>query len=292
MKNTDFWGKIPKDIVLLTDGEKMNVEFEFRERYSCEDLLKIVSVLRAPGGCPWDAEQTHESIRKDFIEETYEVIEAINKKNPDMLREELGDVLLQVVFHTLIETEKGTFTFDDVTDEICKKLIIRHPHVFGDVEVSSTSEVLTNWDAIKMNTKNQKTVTDTMMSVPREFPALMRAAKIQKKASKVGYDWDNAALALEKVKEEAAETEKALNSNNKEDIMEEIGDLLFAAVNVARKSDIDPEEALTVATDKFVKRFSYAENAACEKGIDLKEADEKTKDILWNDAKEKTKDNA
>lgn len=292
MKNTDFWGKIPKDIVLLTDGEKMNVEFEFRERYSCEDLLKIVSVLRAPGGCPWDAEQTHESIRKDFIEETYEVIEAINKKNPDMLREELGDVLLQVVFHTLIETEKGTFTFDDVTDEICKKLIIRHPHVFGDVEVSSTSEVLTNWDAIKMNTKNQKTVTDTMMSVPREFPALMRAAKIQKKASKVGYDWDNAALALEKVKEEAAETEKALNSNNKEDIMEEIGDLLFAAVNVARKSDIDPEEALTVATDKFVKRFSYAENAACEKGIDLKEADEKTKDILWNEAKEKTKDNA
>lgn len=270
----------------------MNVEFEFRERYSCEDLLKIVSVLRAPGGCPWDAEQTHESIRKDFIEETYEVIEAINKKNPDMLREELGDVLLQVVFHTLIETEKGTFTFDDVTDEICKKLIIRHPHVFGDVEVSSTSEVLTNWDAIKMDTKNQKTVTDTMMSVPREFPALMRAAKIQKKASKVGYDWDSAALALEKVKEEAVETEKALNSNNKEDIMEEIGDLLFAAVNVARKSDIDPEEALTVATDKFVKRFSYAENAAWQKGIDLKEADDKTKDILWNEAKEKTKDNA
>ena len=137
--------------------------FQFKDRYFCDDLINIVSIL----------------------------IEAINKNSVPLLREELGDVLLQVVFHPLIETEKGTFTFDDVCDEICKKLIIRHPHVFGDVEVSSTQEVLTNWDAIKMNTKSQKTVTETMQSVPKELPALMRAAKIQKKAAKVGFDWQD-----------------------------------------------------------------------------------------------------
>lgn len=263
----------------------MNVEFEFKERYNCNDLLEIVSILRAPGGCPWDAEQTHESIRRDFIEETYEVIEAINKKNPEMLREELGDVLLQVVFHTLIETEKNEFTFDDVTDEICKKLIVRHPHVFGDVSVSSTGEVLKNWDAIKMDTKHQKTVTETMLSVPREFPALMRAAKIQKKASKVGFDWDSADKALEKVKEETLEVKEALCDTDKDRILEEIGDLLFAAVNVARKAEIDPEEALTLATDKFVKRFSFVEEKTRASGECPETASAEFLDSLWNEAK-------
>lgn len=260
-------------------------DFQFKDIYNCDDLIKIVSILRAPGGCPWDAEQTHESIRRDFIEETYEVIEAINKKNPEMLREELGDVLLQVVFHTLIETEKGVFTFSDVCDEICKKLIIRHPHVFGDVNVSSTEEVLTNWDAIKMNSKKQKTATETMLSVPREFPALMRAAKIQKKASKAGFDWDDIKGTLEKVKEETAEVEEAIRKGDTEEIKEEIGDLLFAVVNVSRFSDVDPEEALTGSTDKFLDRFSLVEKMAAEQGIDIKTADVETFDMLWEKAK-------
>lgn len=266
------------------------VDFEFKDRYDCSDLLKIVAVLRAPGGCPWDAQQTHESIRKDFIEETYEVIEAINKKSPEMLREELGDVLLQVVFHTLIETEKGVFTFDDVTDEVCKKLIIRHPHVFGDVNVSSTEEVLRNWDAIKMDTKKQKTVTDTLNSVPKEFPALMRAAKVQKKAAKAGFDWKDISGPVGKVKEEIAEVEEVLTGEDRARLQEEIGDLLFAVVNVSRFAGIDPEEALTNSTDKFIKRFSYVEEEAEKQGIEMLSAEEEKIDGLWEDAKLRMKE--
>lgn len=260
-------------------------DFQFKDFYNCDDLLHIVKILRAPGGCPWDAEQSHESIRKDFIEETYEVIEAINKNSPEMLREELGDVLLQVVFHTVIETEKGNFNFSDVTDEICKKLIIRHPHVFGDVSVSSTDEVLTNWDAIKMNTKKQKTVSEAIDSIPRELPALMRANKVQKKASKAGFDWDEADGALEKVQEELCEVREALTSGTKGQMLDEIGDLLFAAVNVSRFAGVDPEEALTKATDKFASRFSIVEEMAQKQGLDMKNTDLERLDELWDKAK-------
>ncbi len=259
--------------------------FQFKDNYSIEDLLDIVAVLRAPGGCPWDAEQSHESIRKDFIEETYEVIEAINKKSPEMLREELGDVLLQVVFHTVIETEKGSFTFSDVCDEICKKLIIRHPHVFGDVNVSSTEEVLTNWDAIKMDTKKQSTVAETIYSVPRELPALMRANKVQKKAAKAGFDWPDVSGAFEKIAEESAEVKEAIEKNSPEELTDEIGDLLFAVVNVARKSGVDPEEALTKATDKFSDRFALTEKMALDEGVDVKNASLEKLDELWEKAK-------
>ncbi len=259
--------------------------FQFKDLYSTEDLLKIVEILRAPGGCPWDAEQTHESIRKDFIEETYEVIEAINKNSPEMLREELGDVLLQVVFHTLIETEKGNFTFSDVTDEICKKLIIRHPHVFGDVNVSSTDEVLTNWDAIKMNTKKQTTVAETIYSIPRELPALMRANKVQKKAAKAGFDWPDVTGAFEKITEESEEVKKAVADGDEKEILDEIGDLLFAVVNVARKTGVDPEEALTRATDKFSGRFELSENMATAEGVDMKNTTLEKLDEYWEKAK-------
>lgn len=268
----------------------MKEGFSFKEKYNCYDLVDIVSVLRAPGGCPWDAQQTHESIRKDFIEETYEVIEAINKKNPEMLREELGDVLLQVVFHTLIETEKNSFTFDDVCDEICKKLIIRHPHVFGDVNVSSTEEVLSNWDAIKMDTKHQKTVSEVMDSIPRELPALMRASKVQKKASKAGYDWKEADGIFEKIKEETEEVRVATLTDNKELLTEEIGDLLFSCVNISRFMHIDPEEALSVATDKFMARFSATEKLAAQKGIEISSASQEDFDELWEKAKTITKE--
>ena len=259
--------------------------FQFKDFYSMEDLIEIVRILRAPGGCPWDAEQTHETIRKDFIEETYEVIEAINKNSPEMLREELGDVLLQVVFHTVIEEEKNSFVFSDVTDEICKKLIVRHPHVFGDVSVSSTEEVLTNWDAIKMNTKKQSTVADAIDSIPRELPALMRANKVQKKAAKVGFDWPDVEGAFEKINEEALEVKEAIARNNENEMLDEIGDLLFAVVNVARKTGIDPEEALTRATDKFAGRFALTEKMAEEQGLDMKNTPLEKLDELWDKAK-------
>lgn len=259
--------------------------FTFKDRYDVNDLIRIVAILRAPGGCPWDIEQTHESIRKDFIEETYEVIEAINKQSPEMLREELGDVLLQVVFHSQIEREKGVFDFEDVADEICKKLIIRHPHVFGEVTVSSTDEVLTNWDAIKMQTKSQKTTTESILSVPREFPALMRAQKVQKKAAKVGFDWADIGGALDKINEETEEVKAALVSGDGEKILDELGDLLFAVVNTCRFAHTEAEEALTHATDKFTDRFAYVEKRATENGKAMTDYSLEELDAFWNEAK-------
>lgn len=263
--------------------------FIFKEKYNCEDLLEIVKILRAPGGCPWDAEQTHESIKKNLIEETYEVIEAINKQDKDLLSEELGDLLLQIALHTEMEKEANTFDFDDVCNGISQKLIIRHPHVFGDVKADTTDEVLTNWEAIKRQTKQLKTTTESMLSVPRELPALMRSTKIQSKASKVGFDWDNIDGALEKVDEEVKEVRDALKNGSKEDVSEELGDLLFAVVNVTRFADVDAEEALTAATDKFLNRFSLVEKKAQEKGIDMKASSIEELDRLWDEAKKEMK---
>ena len=264
----------------------MTESFSFKENYNCEDLLRIVEILRAPGGCPWDAEQTHESIKKNFIEETYEVIGAINKKDTALLCEELGDVLLQVALHTEMEKEKGTFCFNDVCDGICKKLIVRHPHVFSDVSVSSTDEVLKNWDAIKMQTKQQKSTTDSMESIPRELPALMRSQKLQQKAAKVGFDWSDIKGALAKVHEETAELEQAVCAGEQAQIQDELGDLLFAAVNVARFAKTDAEEALTGAADKFMRRFALVEKMAKERSIDMKSAGIEALDRMWDEAKE------
>ena len=263
----------------------MKDKHDFKERYDCNDLMDIVRILRAPGGCPWDREQTHESIKKNFIEETYEVIEAINKKEPAMLREELGDVLLQIALHCEMEREQNAFTFDDVCDEICKKLILRHPHVFGDVQADTTEQVLTNWDAIKMQTKQQKSTTESMASVPRELPALMRAQKLQKKAAKVGFDWDDASGALDKIREEADELEEAMAGKDPDAIADELGDVLFSVVNAARFADVDAEEALTAATDKFLRRFSQVEQMAKDRGMDMKTAGIEALDKLWNEAK-------
>ena len=259
--------------------------FNFKERYDVNDLIDIVEILRSPNGCPWDREQDHKSIRRDFLEETYEVIEAINKDDKELLLEELGDVLLQVVFHTQIEREKGTFELSDVADGICKKMIERHPHVFGEVEADTSEQVLENWDVIKKRTKNQKSQTESMLSIPREFPALMRADKVQKKAAKVGFDWDNADGAFQKVAEELNELKIAVANDDKENIHEELGDLLFSVVNVSRFISVDSEEALTGATDKFIDRFSKVEKLAEEKGIDMKSTDLETLDKLWDLAK-------
>lgn len=260
--------------------------FTPKEKYFTEDLLRIMEILRSKDGCPWDAEQTHESIKKNFIEETYEVIEAINKDDKALLCEELGDVLLQVVFHAQMEKEQGSFTYDDVTDGICKKLIERHPHVFGDVSVSGTDDVLRNWEDIKNRSKGQDTQTKAMNDIPRELPALMRSTKIQKKAKKVGFDWDSIDGALLKLQEEVAELNEALAEGDNNHKQEELGDVLFAAVNVSRFMDCDAEEALTGANDKFISRFSLVEKMAGERGIDMKNSSLEELDKLWNEAKE------
>ena len=217
------------------------VDFKQKNSYDMQDLIDIMRILREPGGCPWDAEQTHESIKKNLIEETYEVIEAINKNDKELLCEELGDLLMQVVFHAQMEKEVGAFEFNDVTDGVCKKLIERHPHVFGQVSISGVDDVLTNWDAIKRKTKGQKTTTQSMNSVPRELPALMRATKLQKKAADVGFDWSDVSGALDKLEEEIAELRRAISNEDSVNMAEELGDVLFSAVNVSRFIKTDAE---------------------------------------------------
>ncbi len=261
------------------------MDFEFKSNYKMQDLIDIMRILRAPGGCPWDAEQTHESIKKNLIEETYEVIEAINKNDKDLMCEELGDLLMQVVFHAQMEDENNVFNFDDVTDGVCKKLIERHPHVFGEVSISGVDDVLTNWDAIKRKTKGQKTTTQSMNSVPRELPALMRAAKLQKKAADVGFDWSDVSGALDKLQEEISELRQAITNNDCENMTEELGDVLFSAVNVSRFIKTDAEEALTEASDKFLSRFTKVEELANERGISMKDSSLEELDKLWDEAK-------
>ena len=259
--------------------------FNFKDNYNVYDLVEIIKMLRGEGGCPWDMVQTHESIRKDFIEETYEVIEAINKQSVEMLREELGDVLMQVVFHTQIETEKGNFNIDDVADEICKKMIVRHPHVFGDVTADTVDDVLINWDIIKRDTKGQKTTSEAIDSIPRELPALMRAGKVQKKAAKAGFDWTEVSGALDRLEDEVRELKEAIKDGKQEEISDELGDVLFSAVNVSRFVDVEAEQALTDSTDKFVGRFKKVEAMADERKIDMKSAPLAVLDELWDEAK-------
>lgn len=261
------------------------MDFEFKSQYSFDDLIKIVRVLRAPGGCPWDREQTHKSIRANFIEETYEAIEAIDTEDIELLKEELGDVMLQVAMHAEMEHEQGTFDINDVIDGVCKKLVVRHPHVFGDLSAENTNEALSNWDAVKMQTKSQKTQTEAMQSVSRALPSLMRSAKIQGKAAKVGFDWESVDGALDKLYEECDELKEAIRNNDKANQREELGDVLFSAVNVARFLNIDSEHALYDACDKFTDRFSKVEQLACERGIDMKTASISELDSLWDEVK-------
>ena len=264
---------------------KIEMDFKEKSQYKFDDLVEIVKILRAPGGCPWDREQTHKSIRSNFIEETYEAVEAIDTEDLDLLKEELGDVLLQVALHSEIESEKGTFNIDDVCDGVCKKLIIRHPHVFGNVNADTTEQVLKNWDTIKMQTKEQKTQTQAMESVSRALPSLMRSSKVQQKAAKVGFDWGNAEDALTKLYEECDELKEAISKGDTDNQYEELGDVLFSAVNVARLLKIDSEHALYDACDKFIGRFSKVETLAKERGIDMKSATLSELDSLWDEVK-------
>ncbi len=263
----------------------MAVDFQFKDSYVFDDLVEIVRLLRSPGGCPWDIEQTHTSIRENFLEETYEVLEAIDTLNKDLMQEELGDVLLQIVLHSDMAREEQWFNIDDVCNDICKKLIIRHPHVFGDVTVSSTGDVLKNWDDIKRQTKKQSTQSEAMAAVPKTFPALMKAQKIQGKAKKAGFDWDDADGAFHKIAEESAELRDALLKGESSCVEDELGDLLFSVVNVARFCKVDAETALEKATKKFTARYTIVERLAQEKGIDMKTSSIEVLDELWEEAK-------
>ena len=260
------------------------VNFEPKPTYNVEDLRQIVALLRAPGGCPWDGAQTHESLRRNFIEEAYEVAEAIDEASPAHLKEELGDVLLQVLFHASIEEDAGRFNLDEVADGICKKLIFRHPHVFGEVSVSGTGEVLSNWEELKRKEKGQATNTDALEAVARSLPALWRAEKVQKKAKKAGFDWPDVSGALDKLSEELEELKIAVAEGTNGE--EELGDLLFSAVNVSRFVKVDTEEALNGATDKFIGRFRKVEEEAARQGRALEGMSLAELDKLWEHAKE------
>ena len=259
------------------------VAFEQLTRYDYYDLVAIMQRLRAPGGCPWDREQTHESLKGDLIEECYELNDAIDERDDAHITEELGDVLMDVVFHSVIADEQGRFNEHDVADGVVKKLIYRHPHVFGTEKAESAADVLVRWDELKQKEKNQKTKTEVLCAVPKRFPALLRAGKVQNRARKVGFDWTNADEAMPKVYEELDELKEAMRENG--NIAEEAGDLLFAVVNVARLLGLDSEQILHDATDKFITRFGRMESLAAEDGYDLTKLTLKEQDRYWELAK-------
>lgn len=250
-----------------------------------QDLLDIIEILRNPGGCPWDREQTHESLKSALLEECYEVIDAIENEDEDALIEELGDVLLQVVFHASIGKEDGYFDIMDVIGGISNKMINRHPHVFGNEEANTSEQVLVNWDEIKKEEKGIKTLTEEMQNIAKSLPATTRAYKVQKKAKKVGFDWDDVNCAMDKVKEELNEIKEVYNCEDKSIIEGEVGDLLFACINVARFLEVDGELALDKTIKKFIKRFSYIENEAIKNNKNLKDMTLEEMDKLWEEAK-------
>jgi len=262
---------------------KSMVDFENKPSYDINDLRKLMSLLRGPGGCPWDSEQTHDSIRRNLLEEAYEAAEAIDDGDMEHLLEELGDVLMQVLFHADIEEKAGGFDLDIIADATCKKLIRRHPHVFGEVRAKNGSESLVFWDDIKRKEKMQDSASEAMNSVARSLPALWRAEKIQKKAAKAGFDWPDHSGALEALRSELQELEGAILSGD--GVAEELGDLIFSAVNVARFFDVDPEQALTLSSDKFVSRFEWMESAAQEQRQRLGDMSLDEMEALYQQAK-------
>ncbi len=259
---------------------------EIKKSYSMQDLLDIVQRLRHPDdGCPWDKEQTHESIRQNFIEETYEVADAIDLKDEHLLCEELGDVLLQVALHTQMEQEQGTFSFEDVTTGICKKLISRHPHIFGEVKADNSATVLKNWEEIKRSEKKRSTPSDDIDSVPASLPALMHAQKIQKRAANHGFCYEDVHGALKDLDSEMEELKQAIKGTDSDHTMQELGDVIFSCVNVARFIKCDAELALSSSTKKFVQRFKKTQELATLKGIELGTCTAEELDALYKEAK-------
>ncbi|QYO62184.1 nucleoside triphosphate pyrophosphohydrolase [Leptolyngbya sp. 7M] len=261
-----------------------------------DELVSVMERLRAPGGCPWDAEQTYSSLSQYLLEEAYEAFDAIQNAeatgNIEHLKEELGDLLLQVVFHSTIGKERGEFTIEDVAETVSKKLVLRHPHVFGDAKLEKAKDVLDNWDTLKANERKasgkvEKTKDSLLDDVPVHFPGLLEALKLTKKAANVGFDWPEPSPILEKAEEEINELRRAVKTNDKENIEEEIGDLLFVIVNLARHFDVEPETALKRTNRKFRQRFKFIEDELKRNGDDITSSSLSEMDMLWEKAKSK-----
>ncbi len=255
---------------------------ELKEKDPFWRVVEIMSVLRGEGGCPWDREQTRDSLKPYLIEEAYEVVDAIDDGDPDKLKEELGDLLLQIVFHAQIAKEGGEFDITHVLEVLAQKLIRRHPHVFGEVTVRDAQEVLENWEAIKGREENHRSA---LSGVPPYLPALLQAMRIQEKAARVGFDWSRVEPVWEKVEEEFREFKEACRKGDKEGMAWEMGDLLFALVNLARFLGVDPEDALRQCNKRFIKRFSYVEERLRQEGRLPQDADLETMDRYWEEAK-------
>ncbi|HEY5974951.1 MAG TPA: nucleoside triphosphate pyrophosphohydrolase [Geobacteraceae bacterium] len=247
--------------------------------------MNIMRRLRAPGGCPWDAEQSHESLKRYLLEECYEVIEAIDNKDYELLKEELGDLMLQPLFHSAIAEERGAFTIDDVLDTLADKLVRRHPHVFGDQVVKSADEQIANWEKIKKEEKGEERKS-ALAGVPPHLPALMKAQKISEKAARVGFDWEHVDQVFAKVLEELHELEETMVSRDEERMEAELGDLLFAIVNLGRFLSLNPEEALRKTISRFTCRFGHVEDTLHGRGVQLKDATLEEMEALWQEAKE------
>jgi MazG family protein len=259
-----------------------------------DELIRVMARLRAPGGCPWDREQTYASLAQYLLEEAYETFDAIQEADQTgdvaNLREELGDLLLQVIFHSTIATEKGDFTIDDVAERITHKLVLRHPHVFGDRQLDSAKDVLDNWDQLKADErkasgKAEKVSESILDEVPVHFPALLEGLKLSNKAAKVGFDWSNVTQIFEKLNEEVNELKAAMDARNADEVHQEIGDLLFVIVNLARRLDVEPETALKKTNRKFRRRFNYIERDLKAQGRSLTDASLEEMDELWNRSK-------
>ncbi len=259
------------------------MDFLKKDKYDMDDLVRIVKKLRSPDGCPWDKVQTHQSIRRDFIEEVYEAVEAIDECDPEHLREELGDVLFQVVFHCEIESENSNFDLSDIVDEVSRKMIIRHPHVFGDVEVEDTDEVLSNWDAIKMQTHSQKKVSETLRSVSKTLPSLMRAEKLVKKSGRGGVKLSDQDEAFELIQKDLDILKKVCRDKDQDKYSESLGRLLMSIAGLSVMMETDGEHSLYDACERYIGRFERYERIAADRGIDIQGSDTDVTNLLWKE---------
>jgi len=253
------------------------------------ELVNIMKKLRDKNGCPWDREQTRDSIKAYLIEEAYELLEAIDEENPDKIKEELGDVLFQIIFHAKLAEEQKEFDVFDVCLHVKEKMIRRHPHVFGNSKVSSSKEVLERWEDIKRKEPKNSERKSALDGIPKELPSLLRARRFQEKAARVGFDWEKTEQVFEKVEEELAELKETFSKNNKIEMEHELGDVLFSLVNIGRFIKVNPEEAMRKAIDRFFQRFKYIEEETTKRGLDLNDLSLQEMDKYWNEAKKVSK---